>query len=131
MPNPYPPYQHDFLEPGTRRVSKVWHQFFLHLVGGAPGGLDGGLITGGTVPLDALVPIDSPRLLGRGTTGVGPVEVITIGDGLTMTETTLSVTAEAVEALGYWTVLTDGDVDEPDLICADGEAIAVFVPTPP
>lgn len=31
---------------------------------------------------------------------------------------------------GYWTPLTDGDVDETDLIFANGDAIAVFVPTP-
>ena len=29
---------------------------------------------------------------------------------------------------GYWTPLTDGDVDETDIIYANGEAIAVFVP---
>lgn len=31
---------------------------------------------------------------------------------------------------GYWTPLTDGDTDETDLIFANGEAIAVFVPVP-
>lgn len=31
-------------------------------------------------------------------------------------------------ASGYWTPLTDGNVDETDLIFANGEAIAVFVP---
>jgi hypothetical protein len=31
---------------------------------------------------------------------------------------------------GYWTVLTDGDPDETDLIFANGEAIALFVPLP-
>lgn len=30
---------------------------------------------------------------------------------------------------GYWTVLTDGDLTAPELIFADGDAIAVFVPT--
>lgn len=32
---------------------------------------------------------------------------------------------------GYWTPLTDGDVDETDLIFANGSAIAVLVPNPP
>jgi hypothetical protein len=32
-------------------------------------------------------------------------------------------------ATGYWTVLTDGDPVDTHLIFADGEAIAVFVPT--
>ena len=32
-------------------------------------------------------------------------------------------------AMGYWTVLTDGDPVDTHLIFADGEAIAVFVPT--
>jgi flagellar hook-basal body complex protein FliE len=31
---------------------------------------------------------------------------------------------------GYWTPLTDGNVDETQLIFAAGECIAVFVPTP-
>jgi hypothetical protein len=29
---------------------------------------------------------------------------------------------------GYWTLLTDGNVDETDFIFAGGEAISVFVP---
>lgn len=33
-------------------------------------------------------------------------------------------------ATGYWTVLTDGDLTDPQLIFAGGDAIAVFVPTP-
>lgn len=31
---------------------------------------------------------------------------------------------------GYWAPLTDGDLDETDLIFADGECVMVFVPTP-
>lgn len=35
-----------------------------------------------------------------------------------------------ISNVGYWTPLTDGDLVETDLIFADGEAVAVFVPTP-
>lgn len=40
------------------------------------------------------------------------------------------LTPEQIMSLGYWTPLTDGDIDEAHLIFANGEAIAVFVPTP-
>lgn len=38
-------------------------------------------------------------------------------------------TISATGSNGYWTPLTDGNVDETDLIFAAGESIAVFVPT--
>lgn len=41
-----------------------------------------------------------------------------------------TINASGASGSGYWTPLTDGDVDETDLIFANGEAIAVFVPTP-
>ena len=44
-------------------------------------------------------------------------------------ERTINVSS-GIASVGYWTVLTDGNVDETDLIFANGEAIAVFVPTP-
>ena len=31
---------------------------------------------------------------------------------------------------GYWTLLTDGNIDETDFIFAGGEPISVFIPTP-
>lgn len=40
-----------------------------------------------------------------------------------------TISATGVAGMGYWTPLTDGDVDETQLIFAAGEAIAVFVPT--
>lgn len=38
------------------------------------------------------------------------------------------VSASSVSPSGYWAPLTDGNVDETDLIFANGEAIMVFVP---
>ena len=38
------------------------------------------------------------------------------------------VTSSIVASTGYWTSLTDGNLDETDLIFANGECIAVFVP---
>ncbi len=40
------------------------------------------------------------------------------------------VTAAAVQAVGYWAPLTDGDVDATEFIFAGGECIMVFIPTP-
>lgn len=40
------------------------------------------------------------------------------------------LTSDDIVGLGYWTPLTDGDTEETDLIFANGECIAVFVPTP-
>ena len=34
------------------------------------------------------------------------------------------------ETTGYWTPLTDGDTTDADIIFANGECVAVFVPTP-
>jgi hypothetical protein len=52
------------------------------------------------------------------------------GAGITFDDTVANertINASATGS-GYWTPLTDGDVDETDLIFAAGEAIAVFVP---
>jgi hypothetical protein len=124
----YPPYQQPLLDRATGLVTKPWQLFFLALSNGAT---DGGGLVDGSVPVAKLAPIDSPRLLGRGSPGVGPVELITIGDGLTMTDTTLSVTAESIEALGYWTPITNGDPLSPEILFdAEGDCVVGFVPTP-
>jgi hypothetical protein len=66
------------------------------------------------------------RLLGRGSAaGAGNVEEISLGTGLVMTGTTLS----APEVSGYWSILTDGDPTQPELIFADGDVISAFIPT--
>lgn len=52
------------------------------------------------------------------------------GTGITFDDTVdneRTINASATGG-GYWTPLTDGDLDETDLIFASGEAIAVFVP---
>ena len=126
----YPPYQQPIVDRQTGLVSKVWQLFFLGLTGGA-GGLDGGTLTPGTVPLDALQPIDSPRLLGRGSPGVGPVEALLVGTGLILEDLTLSVTPESLTAVGYWTPITNGDPLSPEILFdAEGDCVVGFVPTP-
>jgi len=130
MATNYPPYQQPFLDPGTRLVSKPWQLFFLGLAGGA-GGIDGGTITPGTVPLDALAPINTQRLLGRESDGVGPVEELLIGTGLILEDLTLSVTPESLQQVGYWALITNGDSVSPEpLYDAEGDAVMGFVPTP-
>jgi hypothetical protein len=125
----YPPYQHPFLEPHTGRVSKPWHQFFLTLIGG-----DGGALDDGSIPLSKLQPIASPRLLGRGSSGIGPVEQVSIGAGLELAGTVLRVSAggaDGVDSLGYWTPITNGDPLSPEILFdSAGDCIVGFVPTP-
>jgi hypothetical protein len=124
----YPPYQQPLLD-RAGHVSKPWHLFFLSLAGGAAGGE----IPDGSITLAKLAPIGSPRLLGRGSAGVGPVEQISVGAGLAMTGTVLSVTAgggNGLESLGYWTPITNGDPLTPELLFdSNGDCIVGFVPT--
>ena len=123
----YPPYQQPLLD-RTGLVSKPWVLFFLSLVNGAT---DGGSLTDGSVPVAKLEPIDSPRLLGRGSAGVGSVEQLLIGDGLALTDLTLSVTSDGIEQLGFWTPITNGDPLSPEILFdADGDCVVGFVPTP-
>lgn len=125
MPRTYPPYQHPLLE-RSGRVTKPWHLFFLSLVSGDVAGA----IPPGTITLDMLEEIASPRLLGRGSAGIGPVEVITIGEGLTMTGTELSATVDVAGA-GYWTPITNGDPLSPEILFdAEGDCVVGWVPTP-
>lgn len=52
------------------------------------------------------------------------------GTGITLTDlgTQLEVSAISPNELGYWTLLTDGDLVETDFIFADGDAISIWVP---
>jgi Repeat of unknown function (DUF5907) len=128
QPRTYPPYQLPLLDPRTGRVSKAWHLFFLSLVGAAD---VAGAIAPGSITVAQLAPIDSPRLLGRGSTGIGPVEPITLGTGLTMTGTVLDVTVSGVGSAGYWTPITNGDPLSPEMLFdAEGDCVVGFVPTP-
>lgn len=64
------------------------------------------------------------KLVGRGSAaGAGDFEEITLGTGLTMTGTTLSASGG-----GTWSVLTDGDLVDPELIFASGDVIMIFTP---
>jgi hypothetical protein len=122
----YPPYQQPLVD-RTGRVTKPWQLFFLSLSGGET-------LADGSVTLVKLEPIASPRLLGRGTVGTGEVEQLTIGAGLALTGTVLSVTASGangIAQLGYWTPITNGDPLSPEILFdSNGECIVGFVPTP-
>lgn len=126
----YPPYQQPPIDPATGRFTKPWILFFLSLAGGA---VDGGEIADGSITLDKLQAISSPRLLGRGSSGVGPVEQLTVGAGLALTGTVLHVTTggtDGVDALGYWTPITNGDPLSPEILFdSNGDCIVGFVPT--
>jgi len=126
MPRTYPPYQQPLLGAGGR-VSTQWHLFFLSLASGdLATEIDDGSIT-----LEQLAPLDSPRLLGRGTSGTGPVEAITLGAGLAMDGTELAVTAAGLASVGYWTPITNGDPLSPEILFdAEGDCVVGFVPTP-
>jgi hypothetical protein len=74
-----------------------------------------------TVDDETALLINSRRLLA----GTG----ITFNDAIPG-QRTISISGGGVSGVGYWTPLTDGNPDETQLIFANGEAIAVFVPTP-
>lgn len=63
-------------------------------------------------------------LLGRGSAaGAGDWEEITLGTGLTMTNKVLSASGG-----GTWSVLTNGDVADPELVFAAGDVVMIFTP---
>jgi hypothetical protein len=102
--------------------------FFLSLVS-APNVVS--VIADGGLPLEKVAPIASPRLLGRGSSGVGPVEQITIGAGLALTGTELAATGDGLSGLGYWTPITNGDPLSPELLFdAEGDCVVGWVPMP-
>jgi hypothetical protein len=127
----YPPYQQPLLDRASGLVTKPWQLFFLSLIATAA---DGGATTPGSITLDKLQPILSPRLLGRGSPGVGPVEQLMVGAGLALTGTVLSATAgggSGVDSLGYWTAISNGDPLSPEILFdAAGDCGVGFVPTP-
>jgi hypothetical protein len=89
--------------------------------------LDGQNIIDGSLPISAIEDQPESILLGRGEgSGAGPVQDITLGAGLLMTGTVLSSVSSPMG--GYWSPLTDGDLTEPELIFALGDAIMVFHP---
>ena len=63
-----------------------------------------GKIAANAVTLDKLVTVFSPSLLGRSTTGVGNVEQISIGSGLTMSGGTLSASGSSQWTLSSGTL---------------------------
>jgi len=126
----YPPYQQALVDPETRLVTRPWQLFFLSLLPGTGEAIINVLPPGG-VPIDKVQYIDAPRLLGRSTAGVGPIEVLEIGEGLVLTDLVLSATATDGSALGYWTPITNGDPLSPELLFdAEGDCVVGFVPTP-
>jgi hypothetical protein len=88
-PLTYPPYQQPVTDGSTGLASKPWQHFFLSLVA-----VDhvATVIPPGSLTFDKVQAISSPRLLGRGSSGTGPVEQITLGAALAMSGTLLNVT---------------------------------------
>jgi len=73
--------------------------------------------------------IGASRLLGRGDSGAGDWQEISLGSGLSMTGTTLSASGGGGGgATHYDAPLTDGDLVEANLIFALGDCIIVQVP---
>jgi hypothetical protein len=72
--------------------------------------------------------ISNVSIIGSGPPGMDGMDGIDGMDGFSNLSGVVS--AASVSSVGYWTPLTDGDVDETDLIFANGESIEVFVPTP-
>jgi hypothetical protein len=104
-PLSYPPYQQPVTD-GSGLASKPWQHFFLSLVA-----VDHvvTVIPPGGVTIDKFQPISSPRLLGRGSSGVGPVEQLTLGAELALAGTVLNVVpGTVVPAIHHLTHETGG-----------------------
>ena len=121
----YVPARHTLLDARSGLVSRPWLAFFQRLAGAAVDLT----VTVGSLALSALPPQAASTLLGRRSTSSGTPEVITLGTGLVMTGTVLSVVAgeEEQQVLGRWEVLTNGIVDLPEDIYALGDCIMVWV----
>jgi hypothetical protein len=57
-------------------------------------------------------------LIGEAGEGESDIMIMTVGTSGTTTSTN-----------GYWTLLTDGNVDETDFIFANGDPISMFIPS--
>jgi hypothetical protein len=92
-PLTYPPYQQPVTERDSGLASKPWQHFFLSLVA-----IDHvtTVIPPGSLTFDKVQAISSPRLLGRGSSGTGPVEQITLGPTVALAGTVLNVTPGTV-----------------------------------
>lgn len=68
--------------------------------------------------------VAASRLLGRGDSGSGDTQELTVAGGLAIIGTAL--TAESIDR--EWSVLTNGDPVTPELIFVDGDVIMVSIP---
>lgn len=67
------------------------------------------------------------KLLGRGSAaGAGDWQEIILGTNLSMSGTTLNATGGG--SSGTWSVLTNGDVADPEILFSSGDAIMVLTP---
>ncbi len=79
---------------------------------------------------------DHAVLLGNGAgdietvSGVGTAAQVLTSNGAGADPTWQDAAAGETHEDGYWSPLTDGEVDQTELIFADGEAIMMWVPTP-
>lgn len=122
----YVPARHPITDTRTGLISRPWLAFFQRLTGSTINLTT----TVGTLVLSALPSQAARTLLGRGSSSSGTPQVITLGTGLTMTGTTLSVVStpeEQVIAFGRWEPLANGFETSPDLIYALGDVISVWV----
>ncbi len=122
------------LQSGIQTTNNALYQVIQQLIAAVKAEQNRSLTTGGGGSADVNALKNRTYWTETNETAVLPVSrQVFAGSGITLDYSVASqvtVGAGNIAEVGYWTPLTDGDLDETDLIFADGECIAVFVPTP-
>jgi hypothetical protein len=118
----YPPLRDPIVRPPSGMVERSWAMWFQDLAASVTAAVQ--TQTTGTIDRSRLPTQPASTLLGRGSQMAGPPEIIRLGPGLTMQDTVLMVDPRDI---GYYEPLTNGIVDTPELVFANGDCIMVEV----
>lgn len=111
--------------PNERTVSaSAINQLTGDVTAGPASGSTAATIANDAVTFAKIQNVAASRLLGRGDSGSGDTQELTVAGGLAINGTVL--TAESIDR--EWSVLTNGDPVTPELIFVDGDVIMVSIP---